>query len=94
MWTYVATRLSPARQWERDESGLREELAAVTATLAAEAALLDATERLTQIAVETGIDPDHPGLQPSRHMMRSRMVCGPDVSREPVAGVVGDRQRP
>src|SRR5262245_4297132 len=65
------------RELEAYSLRLGEELQRLVATLAADAAVLDAAKRRAQIAQEPAVDPDCPGLQLLRDAVRPRQVVCP-----------------
>src|SRR6266849_2069844 len=63
----------------------------VRPALAAEPALLVTAEGVVRVDHVPVVDVDHPGLQAAGHVEGSLLVAAPYTGRQPVAGVVGDR---
>src|SRR3984957_19960736 len=75
------------------EFWLGPEFHAEAAALPAEPAHLRTSKRDAQIAQKKTVDPNHPGLDFFSDPQRALDVRGPDVSREPEARGVGERDR-
>src|SRR3569833_4417283 len=75
---------------DEDILGLGERTERVRAQLAAEARLLEATERRPVADRGVGVDRQVARLHRTRQPQRASHVPGPDRARQPVRGVVGD----
>src|ERR1700730_10985970 len=63
----------------------------VRSALAAEPALLVTAEGVVRVDHVPVVDVDHPGLQAAGYVKSPLLVAAPDAGRQPVAGVIGDR---
>src|SRR5207302_5590937 len=78
---------------DRDVLRLHVEVEGIVAAVAADAGGFGAAERRRQMPHVLRIDPHHAGLDALRETVRAADVLGPKVGGEPVAYVIGDRQR-
>src|ERR1700716_2019059 len=90
--SHAELRNSMSSLRQADVLRLHVEIEAVIAPITSDSARLDAAERSRQVAVVFRVDPDHACLDTMRHSKRTSAVAGPDVRRQAVLRIVGERQ--